>query len=405
MMSLSARRELLASLSDRYKKARKAEKGRILDELSATSGYDRKYAISLLGQPVRPKRSQPPRKRRPTYGPEVGGALVKLWKVSGGLCAKRLQPILPDLIAALERHDEIDLPETLRAQLLKMSISTTERLLGRMRRQSEHGLSTTTPGTLLRNQIPIHTFADWQDAQPGFLEIDLVAHCGDTAVGQFVYTLTATDVATGWTECIGLLNRGQLAVLAGLEALCRRLPFPLRGIDTDNGAEFINFIVAGFCSSRKITFTRGRPYKKNDQAHVEQKNGAVVRPLIGYARYEGQEATDQLNKLYAVHRLHLNYFQPSMKLLDKKRNGNKLTKKYDAPKTPYARLIGYDTLDQEQKNTLKDGYLKLNPAALTRRIDELDAALTKHAVRTPTVVIQTKTIHRLPDNLFGKNSK
>lgn len=405
-MSLSARRELLATLSARYKQASRPEKGRILDELVATCGYDRKYAITALRQPPHTKKEQTKRTRRPTYGPEVAEALMRLWKVSRGLCPKRLVPLLPELIEALERHGEIDLPEPIRAKLLKISPATVERMLAALRRQGGQGLSTTQPGPLLRHQIPLHTFSEWKDAQPGFCEIDLVAHCGDTAAGQFVFTLTATDVATGWTECIALPNRGQLAVLAALEVLMARLPFPLRGIDTDNGAEFINRTVLAFCQEHKIIFTRGRPYKKNDQCHVEQKNGAVVRPLVGYARYEGPEAVAYLNRLYEAHRLHLNYFCPSMKLTDKQRSGAKVTKTYDTPKTPYARLIGYDVLDPQQKDRLQKRYLALNPARIDRKIYELEAGLAKHTVRDqPALPAPKPHKHRLPRNLFGKIHK
>jgi hypothetical protein len=306
----------------------------------------------------------------------------------------------------LERHDEIALPGSLKEKLLTLSASTANRLLGRLRRQSEHGISTTTPGTLLRQQIPLHTFSDWKDAQPGFFEIDLVAHCGDTAAGQFAHTLTATDVATGWTECIAIPNRGQIAVLAALETLQARLPFPLCGIDTDNGAEFINTIVAHFCQERQINFTRGRPYKKNDQCHVEQKNGAVVRPLTGYARYEGDQAVAYLNRLYAVHRLHLNFFCPSMKLVDKQRNGAKVSKKYDRPQTPFVRLIGYDVLTKQTQQVLQADYQQLNPAELMRKIEEKSAGLSRYAVRTPQIYGPLlKRRPTLPTNLFGKIPK
>lgn len=404
-MSLSARKELLASVAPRYREAGKAEKGRILDELVATCGYDRKYAICALRRP--PKSKNPaPRKRNPTYGPDVGGALLRLWNVSGGLCPKRLVPVLPQLLDALERHGEIALPQRLKEKLLTLSVSTAQRQLRRLRRQSEYGISTTKPGTLLRQQIPLHTFSDWKDAQPGFLEIDLVAHCADTAAGQFVYTLTATDVATGWTEHVALPNRGQLAVLAGLETIKAWLPFPLKGIDTDNGSEFINVTVVLFCQKHRITFTRCRPYKKNDQCHVEQKNGAVIRPLTGYARYEGPEAVDHLNKLYVVHRLRLNFFCPSMKLVDKQRNGAKVSKKYDTPQTPFARLIGYDVLTEKREQTMKAAYQKLNPAELMRQIEELSAGLSRYAVRTSnSIPTLQKRRPRLPNNLFGKIPK
>jgi len=407
MMSLSARRELLASLAPRYQNAGKAQKGRILDELVATCGYHRKYAVTALQKPLPPKpKKARTRKRRPTYGPDVGHALLTLGKVSGGLCAKRLVPALPELIEALERFDEIALPDTLKKKLLTLSVSTANRLLGRLRRQSEKGLATTKPGTLLRQQIPLHTFADWKDALPGFLEIDLVAHCGDTAAGQFLYTLTATDVATGWTECVALPNRGQWAVLAGLETIRDRLPFLLKGIDSDNGAEFINVTLVNFCQKQKITFTRGRPYKKNDQCHVEQKNGAVVRPLAGYARYESPEALALLNRLYSLHRRHLNFFCPSMKLVEKKRNAAKVTKKYDLPQTPLARLIGYHVLTEKQQEQLQAYYRQLNPAELMRRIEEQEAGL-RHVIAEPTEEDRPSLKHKtkLPRNLFGKIPK
>ena len=408
-MSLASRRELISTLRERYSQAGKPEKGRILDELAATCGYNRKHAITVLGElPGTAGKPGKERHRRATYGPEVGATLLKLWKVSRGLCAKRLVPQLPALIDAMERHGELSLPDALKDKLLNVSASTADRLLGKLRRCGEHGISTTSPGTLLRHQIPLHTFSDWKDAKPGFMEIDLVAHCGDTAAGQFVYTLTAVDVATGWTECVAIPNRGQLAVLAGIELVMGRLPFRLLGIDSDNGAEFINATLKSFCDERGIAFTRGRPYKKNDQCHVEQKNGAVVRPLVGYARYEGEGAVDHINKLYRTHRLHLNYFCPSMKLVDKHRNGAKAIKKYDTPQTAYARLAAYADWDAEHKQRNDGFYQNLNPAALARRIDELEAGLRHHVVRTAHDEGQRpakKTRHRLPYNLFGKKTK
>jgi hypothetical protein len=392
----------------RYIDAGKAEKGRILDELVATCGYDRKYAITVLGSAPRSARASVKKRfRRPAYGPDVGAALLRLWRVSRGLCAKRLVPELPALIDAMERHGELVLPDALKEKLLRLSASTASRLLGKLRRSGEHGISTTSPGTLLRHQIPLHTFSDWKDASPGFMEIDLVAHCGDTAAGQFAYTLTAVDVATGWTQTCAILNRGQMAVLGGLEAIIKRLPFPLLGIDTDNGAEFINATLASFCAAQEITFTRGRPYKKNDQCHVEQKNGAVVRPLVGYARYEGQEAVDHINNLYNVHGLHLNYFCPSMKLTDKQRNGAKVVKKYDAPKTAYTRLAEHGIWDEPTRLRMERFYQSLNPAQIGRRIDELEAGLKHHAVRTNNNEQRPirATTHRLPYNLFGKKTK
>ena len=414
-MSLSARRELLATLAPRYKQAGRAEKGRILDELEQTCGYDRKYAIVALKRSPQSSQKGPHEKgqqekrkrtRKATYGSDVAHCLVRLWKISRGLCPKRLIPFLPDLIAALERHGEITLTDTVKAKLLKISPATAERLLATHRRTLDQGISTTQPGTLLRHQIPIHTFADWKDAKPGFMEIDLVAHCGDTAAGQFAYTLTMTDVCTGWTECVALPNRGQLAVLMGLEQVMARLPFALLGIDCDNGAEFINVTLKSFCEEQRITFTRGRPYKKNDQCHVEQKNGAVVRPLVGYARYEGHEAVAHLNRLYAVHRLFVNFFCPSMKLIDKTREGAKVSKTYDTAQTPLSRLMASEVWDEAQASAMQRYYETLNPAQLSRRIEEWESGLRHHAVRSEQMGTNMIRPHpKLPKHLFGKIPK
>jgi Integrase core domain len=411
MMSLSSRRELLASVCVRYKQGDKSEKGRILDELVATCGYDRKYAISALRRAARSgaaSGSPKPRTRRATYGDDVGLALLRLWKMSRGLCSCRLVALLPELMDALERHGEADMPDAVKDKLLRVSAATAGRMLGRLRRSHGYGVSTTSPATLLRHQIPLHTFSDWKEAKPGFMEIDLVAHCGDTAIGQFVYTLTATDVASGWTEYVAIPNRGQMAVIAGLETIIGRLPFELLGIDTDNGAEFINYTLKTFCEERSITFTRGRPYKKNDQCHVEQKNGAVIRPLVGYARYEGADATDYLNRLYAVHRLHLNYFCPSQKLTGKKRTGAKVQKTYDPPRTPYARLIEYAIWDKDQQEQMQERYRRINPAKLARRIEELEAGLKRVAAITTPDIDARRTPARkpaLPAYLFSKKTK
>jgi hypothetical protein len=284
---------------------------------------------------------------------------------------------------ALERFDELSLCPSVKEKLLGMSVSTAERILSRELRSRQRGISTTLPGTLLRQQIPIHTFTEWSNQQPGFFEIDLVAHCGGTAAGSYLYTLTMTDVYTGWTECVALLNRGQEAVLSGIERVRERLPFALRGIDSDNGAEFINHQLKRYCDERDIKFTRCRPYKKNDQCHVEQKNGAVVRPLVGYARYEGSAAAAHLNKLYGKHRLCVNFFEPSMKLVGKSRTGARVTKTYDAAKTPWQRLQGTRTLTPTDHDRLSHQYRLQNPAQLRRDLEEIEMALRRFTLGDP----------------------
>lgn len=390
-MSLVARRELASALADRYQAASKAVKSSILDEFVQSSGFNRKYAIGVLRGATRtyPKPSvpAPARKRRRKYGLVVEQSFLNLWRVSGGLCPKRLVPFLPDLLISLERFDEIALLPADRELLLEMSISTAERILARALRSRERGISTTLPGTLLRQQIPIRTYEEWSENAPGFMEIDLVAHCGGTAAGDYAYTLTMTDIHSSWTECSALPNRSQIAVEAAVEIIRKRLPFPLLGIDSDNGTEFINHAMKRYCDEHNITFTRCRPYKKNDQCHVEQKNGAVVRPLVGYARYEGAEAVTYLNRLYAKHRLCVNFFEPSMKLVSKSRSGARVTKKYDKAKTPWQRLQGAATLPQSDMDRLSEQYQSINPAKLRRDVNELEMGLRRFTVSDPPPVI------------------
>lgn len=378
-MSLNARRELAAVVASRYQTTSKTGKSRILDEFVEATGFHRKYAICVLQHPTvsRPaaSRKSAPRVRRRKYGPDVEHAFLALWRVSGGLCPKRLVPFLMQLIEALERFEEITLCSCVKDKLLGMSIATAERMLERLRRSHDRGMSTTSPGTLLRQQIPIRTYEDWTENRPGFMEVDLVAHCGGTASGDYLYTLTMTDICTGWTECVAVANRSQIAVQEGIDQIRRRLPFPLLGIDSDNGAEFINHHLKRYCDAHQITFTRCRPYKKNDQCHVEQKNGSVVRPLVGYARYEGAEAAAHLNRLYSLDRLSLNFFKPSMKLIGKSRNGSRVKKTYDAAKTPWQRLGGTNLLTKEAAEKRHQQYLLLNPAKLRRDIEELEMGL------------------------------
>ena len=387
-MSLNARRELAFSVSVRYRDANKSGKSRILDEFVADTGYNRKYAMSVLDRAAeRPAKPARGRRRRPRrYGQDVEQALARLWRLSGGLCAKRLTPFLAEFIDVLERFDEISLLPCVKAKLLAMSVSTAHRLLCRAKRQSDRGISTTLPGTLLRQQIPVRTYEDWSENRPGFFEVDLVAHCGGTAAGDYCYTLTATDICTGWTEREPIANRSKIAVRDALERIRRRLPFALLGIDSDNGSEFINHLLKGWCDDNQITFTRCRPYRKNDQCHVEQKNGAVVRPLVGYARYEGAEACAHLNKLYMVHRLLVNFFEPSMKLVGKTRNGSRVKKLYDTARTPWQRfesILSQQEHGEPQQEALRRSYRLLNPAQLRRKLHDLEAQLGRFTTGDP----------------------
>src|SRR5919202_6085774 len=280
-LSFRAKREVLAQVAPRYQQASPDQKSLILDEFVAATGYARKYPIRLLPNPPLPVPSAIRRPRAPRYGPAVQAALEVAWAAANFIGTKRLVPFLPTLAPLLEQLAHLSLSDEVRAQLLSLSPATADRLLQPARRASQpRGVSTTKPGTLLKRQIPVRTFAEWQDTAPGFLEIDVVAHCGTRVDGAFLSTLVLTDVCTGWVECQALLYRSQDQVLQAIRRARRLLPFPLLGLDSDNGAEFINQELLDYCAQEKITFTRGRAYRKNDQCSVEQKNGAVVRQFV-----------------------------------------------------------------------------------------------------------------------------
>ena len=267
-----------------------------------------------------------------------------------------------------------------------MSAATADRLLSSQRKLGQRGLSTTRAGTLLKQQIPIRTFQEWNETQPGFLEADLVAHCGGDIEGGYVYTLTLTDVATGWTECLPLLHRSQEVVLAALQRARTLFPFPILGIDTDNGGEFINETLIAYCEQEHITFTRGRPSLKNDQCFVEQKNGAIVRQVVGYDRLVGEHVYRQLTELYRALRLYVNCFQPSMKLQSKQRDGKKVRYVYDSAKTPLQRLLLSGILPVEMRQELTEVARALDPIRLFQQLEQLQQAIFRCAVgRSPCI--------------------
>jgi hypothetical protein len=320
------------------------------------------------------------------YRGEVVRTLEHIWEIYGHICSKRLQPFLPEAIKVLERCEEIELPQDTKELLLKISSASIDRCLRSVRIKSPHGLSTTKPGSLLKNLIPVRTFTEWDEERPGFMEIDLVAHCGNTTEGQYLNTLTCTDISTGWTDVTALLHRSQEAVSEAIHRMRQRLPFPLLGIDSDNGGEFtlaphasagVNDLLYRYCLDEKITFTRSRPYKKNDQAHVEQKNWSVVRHTVGYDRWETEQELALLESIHDDLRLYINFFQPSFKLIAKERIGNKTIKRYDTAKTPYQRVLERKDISLEAKARLMNLYLQLNPAELRRSIDKKTAKLWK----------------------------
>ena len=351
-ISPQARQELVTAVAERYQRSTPAERGRILDEFVALTGYHRKHAIRVLnGNSAMPAVR---RGRRSVYDEAVTEGLVVLWEASDRVCGKRLKALLPTLVPALERHGHLTLDPRVREQLMAVSAATIDRRLAsartvtagqRRRRRSA--------GDGVRGRVPVRTFGDWQDPAPGFVEADLVAHCGSSMAGSFVWTLVLTDIASGWTECVPLLVREAGVVVDAVDRLRGALPFPLQGIDTDNGSEFLNEVLIGFCKEHGIELTPSRPYRKNDQAWVEQKNGAVVRRLVGYGRLEGMPGAEALARLYSAARLFVNVFQPSFKLAEKTRVGARVHKRYHAPETPCARLLASDTVPAAMKDRLR----------------------------------------------------
>jgi len=376
-MSQRSKRELLEEIRPRYLKAKRSEKATILDEFVAVTSYHRKYATRILKH-GRPRQSGKKHGFPKIYQGEVMVACEQIWELCGRSCSKRLQPFLPEMVKVLERCGELRLTEQTKMLLLQMSRSTIDRCLGPVHfEHPSHGLSNTKPGSLLKKAISVRTYTPWDEDQPGFLEIDLVAHCGGTMEGQFLYTLTCVDLSTGWIECLAVRRRTEQAVFEAIQAMRTYLPFLLLGIDSDNGSEFINDLLYQYCLSEKITFTRSRPYQKNDQAHVEQKNWSVVRRLIGYDRFETEEEYLLLQSIYADLRLYANFFQPVLKLVSKEHVDKKLVKRYDTAATPFQRILAAKEIPLETKARLTNLYVQLNPVQLRTSIDEKVAKLWK----------------------------
>jgi len=377
MMSLKSKRELLEVVRPRYLKASKAEKQTMLDEFTSATGYHRKHAIRVLKNQVQVQNHLKGKIKtyKTIYRGEVVQALEQIWEIYGHICSKRLQPFLPEAIKVLERCKEIEFSKDTKELLLKISSASIDRCLRPVRIKSSHCLSTTKPGSLLKNLIPVRIFTEWNEERPGFMEIDLVAHCGNTTQGQYLNTLTCTDICSGWTDVTALPHRSQEAVSKAIHRMRQRLPFPVLGIDSDNGSEFINDLLYRYCLDEKITFTRSRPYKKNDQAHVEQKNWSVVRHTVGYDRWETEQELVLLENVYDDLRFYINFFQPSFKLIGKECLGNKTIKRYDPAKTPYQRVLERKDISLQAKARLMNLYLQLNPAQLRRCLDQKTAKL------------------------------
>ena len=366
-MGKHERKTYLEAIRGRYRKASRAGKTRILDEFCAVCGYHRKYALRCLNR--RPRRTPPRRPGRPSRyaDPAVLQPLRVVWLATDQLASKRLRAALPLWLPHYEAaHGE--LPTEVRAKLLQMSAATIDRLLQPVRAsRGRHGLCGTKPGTLLKTQIPLQV-GTWDAGQPGFMEADTVAHCGDRLTGDFVWSLTMTDLYSGWTECRAVWNKGSAGVLTQIRAISAELPFALRGFDCDNGSEFLNWHLLRYFQAphRRIQFTRSRPYHKNDNAHVEQKNWSCVRQLFGYSRFDQPALVTPMNDLYANEfRLLVNFFYPTMKLTRKTRVGAKITKQFAAPQTPAQRLLEHPAVPDQHKAWLRAQLATFDPFALS----------------------------------------
>lgn len=380
-MSLSSRREMLMSIRTNYETAHRVEKTKILDGFIAATNYDRKYAIQLLLSKAEEGQANKPKKRpgAQIYEEKFVHALVVIWNTSNQICSKRLVPFIPQLVNAMERHRHLRVTADIREKLLKISPATVDRLLQNERRRNSGGVSHTKSGSLLKNQIQVRTFADWDDVSPGFFEVDLVAHCGGDPNGAFLNTLTMVDVATGWLECMPLLKKSANDVITGVSVAMKLIPFVLKGLDTDGGSVFINHELLEYCEKNSITFTRARTHKKNDQAFVEEKNGSVARRLVGYDRFQGTKSWAALENFYQVLRQYVNFFQPSLKLRQKNREGGRVSKKYHIAKTPYQRITLSEAISSEIKNKLEAEYLKLDPVFLMDELKRLQQELMQFA--------------------------
>jgi hypothetical protein len=370
-MSLTSRKELVKKAKGRYLQAEKLEKTIILDELFENTGLNRNYLIQILSAKVDLSFVNPiNRNRRETYTANDIFYLTKIWKIFDYPCGQRLVPMLPEYICVLEKFRELIFPDSVKEKLMKVKSATIDRRLKKFRTlRHKKVFSTTKPGSMLKKNIPIKT-SSWDETRLGYGELDTVAHCGGSAAGEFIVSLTYTDICSQWTISEAVMGKGQKRIKAALESISDRLPFPLKGIDPDNGGEFINWQLYNHCLANNIEFTRGRPYAKNDNAHIEQKNYTHVRKLIGYKRLDQIHQLEKMNDLYRNEwDFYKNFFLPNKKLIEKKRIGAKIVKKYDDPKTPYQRLLENEKLSEGEKEKLKAIYAKLNPAELKRSID------------------------------------
>ncbi len=415
---MSEKKAITKEVARRYRKARKKDKGGILDEFVATTGYNRSYASWILSNwgreisrrlknwdkivLVKDPKLKKKRIRLRIYDQSVLPPLKKVWGILNYPCGKRLKPFLKEIVPVLEKFREIVIDPAIRKKILEMSAATIDWLLkGEREKWQIRGKSTTKPGMLLKSQIKIRTFSEWDENKPGFIEVDLVGHDGGYIDGFYIQTLTATDIFTGWTETEAVKNKARIWVFEGLKNHRSRFPFPILGIDSDNGGEFINHPLYEYCLAENITFTRSRSYRKNDNCYVEQKNFSVVRKMVGYRRYDTEEEQKILNRLYRFLSFYTNYFQPLRKLIKKERVGTKVKKTYDAPRTPYRRVLEIPEIPEKTKETLTRLYDQINPAQLKREMEKLQNKLIDLSVAKKRLRKEQKGVQKQEDFVYN----
>jgi len=372
MMSKMSKQEYLNELRPKYKKAGRKQKSQLLSDFCDFSGYHRKHALRLLNSPPRASKKSSSCRRSRTYDQITINALLVIWSASNKICAERLQPYIPEMMEKLVECRELEiLPET-KNKLLRISASTVKRIVHNEKNRSRIKIGgTTRPGSLLKSQIEIR-YGRWKETDPGWCEADTVAHCGDSMKGDFVFSVDIVDISSGWSEQEAIWGKGEMATTKGIDNMRSRLPFPLVGIDPDNGGEFINWSLYRYCLKHQINFTRSRPFHKNDNAHVEQKNWTAIRQLAGYSRLDQKEHVSLLNDLYQNEwRLYLNFFQPIRKQKKNIRNlaTGKVVKQFDQARTPYQRLMEHPKITERQREMLQSTYQQLNPVKLLAEID------------------------------------
>jgi hypothetical protein len=390
-MTYDSRIELLESLRPAYTAGSWKDKVQILNNIVSATGYSRKHATRLLAGSLAMPTCK--RHRQKTYNDQIHAHVRELWLAANRICSKRLVALIPTLLRILEEREYLKVSDFDRAQLLSISAATIDRMLREDRKEYGPRKRHVSHANSLRKQIPVRTM--WDNPAAGFCEIDLVSHGGQSASGQFLQTLTLTDIATGWTENKALLTRTDENALSAIKAAVADFPIPLLGLDCDNGGEFLNHLLDNHCKDEVIELTRCRQYQKNDQAHVEQKNGNIVRRLVGYDRFEGEKSLALMRTLYTVSRLYNNYFQPSFKLLSKVRIASKVIKKYDKPNTPYQRILNDSAVSQKTKQTLSSVFDSLDPVQLLQSMQTLQGKLWQTALSDPDAQVQTITMPKL----------